>query len=43
MKAKFAINPRILARRSFFDVDLRGKDVAETTIISWLSRFFDKH
>ena len=43
MKAKFAINPRIFARHSFFDVDLREKDPAKPTIISWFSRFSDKH
>ena len=43
MKAEFAINPRILARHSFFGVDLREKDVAKTTIVFWFSRFSDKH
>src|ERR1019366_53489 len=43
MKAEFAIYPRMFVCRSFFDVDLRGKDAAKTTIISWVSRFSDKH
>src|ERR1022692_271496 len=43
MKTEFAINPRLLARHSFFDVDLREKDVAKLRLFPGFPAFSDKH